>query len=233
MAFETQVKEGGAWRTGLLVSGYDGGAWRDIQEIWAREAGAWRQVYVRSDPLFLEFDADWSRNYAEDSHPTDYTFASDDMIQGDWDSVGHTHGTQRGCGVARFTVTGYGSRTVATSTQVRLACKAQYTSNGIYARFAQHETFLGGTEATDFGHDHGEYQQSSGSRFSPEDGAWYHGWSNSAGNLFVSGSRNCVITHDFGDGTDTASKELYRGSWYGAYATTDVEILLAITADYV
>lgn len=237
MAFETQVKDAGAWRTGLLVSAKDAGAWRDVQEIWARDAGAWRQVYVRSDPLLLTFTADWSQGYAEDSHKIDYTFASDDMIQGDWDSVGHTHGTERGVGVARFTITGFGSRTNCYSCSVRLTCKTAYTSNGVFATFGQHEVFLGGTIATDFGHDHGEFLDTGGVRQQEwPGGSWaqaWHGMNLAAGNYFLSGARNTVLTHDYSDRTDTAGKELYRGSFYGAFATTDVEIQLQVGADYV
>ena len=232
MAFETQVKEGGAWRTGLLVEGKDGGTWRDIQEIWAREGGSWRQVYVRSDPLSLNFFATWTKPFAEDSHALDYTFANpdDDLVQGDWDTVGHSHGTQRGMGAMRFAITGYGSRTVCTDIDLRLRVQSQYTSNGIHPRIAFHGSVLGASKPTTFSHVHGSYQ-ATGTRTTDENDVTTD-LDNNGGDDLLDGSRDSLIVHDFGDGTDSAAKELYRGTFHGTPGSSSEEPRLTMEADY-
>lgn len=230
MAFETQVREGGAWRTGLLISGYDGGAWRDTQEVWAREAGAWRQVYVRSDPLTLTFGPSWSQGYAEDGHKIEFTFADDDMLQGDWDLVGETHGSQRAKGAMAFAITGFGSRTVASLVRVRLTVKSQYTTNGIYPRVEMWTNVLSSIPAT-FAHVHGLHT-TTGVRTTVGN-AVYTTMSDAVGNEFIAATKNTIVTHDFGDGTGSADKEYYRGTFYGETAVSGTEPKIEITADYI
>lgn len=235
MAFETQVKEGGAWRTGLLVSGYDGGAWRDIQEIWAREAGAWRQVYVRSDPVATTISGYWSQAYAEDSHQIDYTFSDEDLIQGDWDTVGHTHGTQRGTGLCHFRQTDiqapFGARTVVQACTFNAICKSQYTSNGIYMRGDLRSGTTTSVPST-WSHTHGDYANTDADRVNPgETGTISPGAA--GGQQLFDGNRTAVQTHEWADGTDSASKEYYRGSWYGVGNGVEVDPYLAMTVDYI
>lgn len=233
MAFDTHAREGGAWRTGLLVYARESGAWQDVQEIWAREGGTWRQVYVRSNPLTLSFYATWTKPFAEDGHELDYTFSNpdDDLVQGDWDTVGHTHGTQRGMGAMRFAISGYGSRTVCKDIDLRLRVQSQYTSNGIYPRIAFHGSVLGATKPTSFSHVHGAYQ-ATGARTTDENDVSTD-LSNSGGNDLLDGSRDTLIVHDFGDGTSTSAKELYRGTFHGTPGTSSQEPYLTMQADYI
>lgn len=232
MAFETQVREGGAWRTGLLVSAHEGGTWRDVQEIWAREGGAWRQVYVRSDPITLNFGAAWSQAYTEGGDKISYTFAADDMIQGDWDTVGHASGTQRGKGAAGYTgiESAFGGRYACTAASFRLTVKSAYTSNGIYPRIGVWQNFLSTTPTT-FGHVHSDYQNT-GVRTKAENTVTT-ALTTAAGNTMLNSSRNTVTTHDFGDGTSSSAKELYRGSFYGYTQSSSIYPRLTLTADYV
>ena len=190
------------------------------------------KVYVRSDPLTLTFGPAWSQGYAEDSHQIDYTFADDDMIQGDWDSVGHSHGTQRGMGAMKFDLSGspFGGRTNTTQTRIRGTIKSQYTSSGIYPRWAMHETVLSTVPST-FSHVHGSHP-ATGSRTTVGNQVWTD-ISVVVGNEFIAETANTIISHDFGDGTGSADKEYYRGTIHGETAVSGTEPKIEITADYV
>lgn len=65
MAFETQVKAGGAWKSGLLIAGRVAGVWEDITEVYAKASGSWEQVYVRSNPITYTYEATAGQSYRD------------------------------------------------------------------------------------------------------------------------------------------------------------------------
>ena len=214
-----------------------GGVWKAVQEVHVKVGGVWQHSYQRSNPTTLTFGPAWTKSYIEGGDPVAYTFngagtEGGSMIQGDWDTVGHASGTQRGKGAAGFTgiESAMGGRYTCTLIRVRLTVESQYTSNGIYARVGLWQNFLSSSPAT-FGHSHSNYQATSPSRLNPGEDHWVT-LSNTAGNLMLDSSRNTITTHDWSDATDNAAKEYYRGTFYGESAASADEPKVEITADY-
>lgn len=236
MSFDTHARESGAWRTGLLVYAKDGGSWRDVQEVWAKEGGTWRQVYVRSSPIATTIDGYWSQAYTEGGDKISYTFDDEDLIQGDWDTVGHASGTQRGTGLCGFRTSDiqapFGSRDVVSACSFYAECKMQYTSNGIYMRAAL-RSGTGSSIPSTWAHAHGDSAVTDSVRLNPGETAGVS-FGTTGGQRLFDGDRTAVQIHDFGDGTSTSAKELYRGGYSGVGNSDGaLDPYLSMTVDYI
>lgn len=234
------VRDAGSWKEVTAGNGIhvrDAGSWKAVKEGFVRDAGTWKSFFVQSDPITVNFYPIWTASYQEGSPyaKAAYTYSdpANEVIQGDWDTIGVSGGMQRATGIIRFDrsaiIAALGGRTAVSSATLRLTVKTQYTSSGIYPSIYYADTDTPSTEPAN------------------QNGALIRGGTrvqgarttvgNSTTTTVTALAQSIVDGNAYGfavyhSGTTEPDKENYRGSFYGTEGTSAQDPYLSITADY-
>ncbi len=232
---ELKAWNGSTWTSiGVSPKAWNGSSWTGstIGAIKAWNGSSWTTLWVKSDPLQYTFNPIWTASYQEASPyaKAAYTFTdpANDLIQGDWDDVGVAGGMQRATGVMRFNrsdiLSTIGGRTTVTDATLRLQVRYEYTSLGIYP-------YVYGADASAPASEPATLNGGIVRWGSPRSGARTRVGDtvdinvNDLAQALIDGSIYGFAVYN--SGTSTASKELYRGGFYGGTNPT-----LYLTVDY-
>jgi hypothetical protein len=233
------VKNAGTWKpiTPWVRHAASAG-WVQPKGVWVRNAGTWKKVWPDSDPQTWTWAADFTQTYRADgpavtSDITSGLDATSDLMQGFWENmppvgagfvtslIGFDHADIR----AKLAV-----RPAVTKVRLRLAVKLDYGNQGTRARVATHNQGAQPSSFT-YGSFHDENVYTDATKRAEGAVVW-HTLPDSVGTQLRDNTIKGVGLYEYGRSTSEANKVEFRGAWYGEAASSSLEPVLEITADY-